>query len=114
MSKFTLNFFEIEIYYRVLKESGKFATGKHRLTEESRKLMEAGKLPLRSNDLKQIPSTYYDYRTTTPRLMGIISKRLNRTVRMKDFFAYGTVELIEPEPNIAEWLTEEVVSPGVR
>lgn len=33
---------------------------------------------------------------------------------MKDFFAYGTVELIEPEPNIAEWLTEEVVSPGVR
>ena len=103
-----LSLFTIKLFYycRVLKECGKFATGKHRLHQESRKLMEVGKLPLRREDLKLIPSTYYDYKSSTNRLMGIISKNLKRTVRMKHFFAYGLVELIEPLPDIAEWLSE--------
>ena len=98
----------------MLKECGKFATGKHRLCEESRKRMEVGKLPLRSNDLKLIPRTYYEYKRTTNRVMGIISKRLKRTVRMKQFFSYGLVEMIEPLQTISEWFSEEVTCLGVR
>ena len=97
-----------------MNECGKYAVAKPRLTAESRNLMEAGKLPLRREDLKLIPSTYYSFETTTNLVMGIFSKYMNRVVRMSDFFAFGKEELIEPEPNVADWFKKEVPSLTIR
>ena len=100
--------------FRVLIEASKFATGKVRMLDSTRKLLAAGKLPERQEDLSFVPTTYYLYKKTTNRLMGIISKELGRDVRMKDLFAFGTMEIVDPQPNIGKWLTDHVISPGVR
>ena len=100
--------------FRVLIEASKFAAGKARMLDSTRKLLEAGKLPEREEDLSLIPSTYYSYKRTSYRLMGILSKELGRDIRVKDLFAFGTMEIVDPQPNIGKWLTDHVISPGVR
>ena len=84
------------------------------MSEESRKLMAVGKLPLRKIDMRYVPQTYYDYRDTTLQLLAIISKRLGRDVHMADFWKFATEYCVEPLQNIHLWLTEDVTSPTVR
>ena len=98
----------------MLTESGKFASGKARMLESTRKLLEAGKLPDRIQDMNLVPSTYYDYKETANRVLGILSKELRRELRMADFFAFGKVELVEPQTKMATWICANVSQPTIR
>merc|ERR1711923_84471 len=100
--------------FRVLIESKKYATGQFKMSEESRKQMAMGKLPTRGIDRQHVPQTYFDYRDTTQRLLAILSKRLKREVHMEDFWKFGTVDLVQPQQNIHQWLTEDIQSLGTR
>ena len=102
------------IYFRVLKESSKFTSSKARMTETTRKEMEAGKLPSRRQDRTLVTSTFYDYRSTVNKLMTVFCKEIGREIRMSDFFSFGELSLIEPQRQVSKWFTDHVPSPTER
>ena len=51
--------------------------------------MEIGKLPNRLADVQWVPQTDYDYRDTTLKLLGILSRHLKKEIHMVDFWKFG-------------------------
>ena len=76
--------------------------------------MEIGKLPNRLADVQWVPQTDYDYRDTTLKLLGILSRHLKKEIHMVDFWKFGKEDIVEPQQNIHLWLAEDIKSLGVR